>query len=285
MIEMNHVKKKFGKKEILKDISCTIDNGVYGLLGPNGAGKTTLMRCMTNLYSLSGGNIQIDGVAVARKKQNNIGYLPQSFGLFKELSVYDSMRYFCNLKKIPKKEREEEIERCLRAVNMEENRKKTGRKLSGGMMRRVGVAQALLNHPKLVLFDEPTAGLDPEERMRFKNVVSGFGKEETIIISTHIVEDIEACCDKVIVMNEGKILCVKTCEELAAVARERVIACEKGKEDTIPCKYFIEKQYEKNGCIYYRVLLSEDVDEEIFEQMEPTIEDGYMAVVKGLAAE
>lgn len=153
MIELVNVSKKFGRKKILKDISCTIDCGVYGLLGPNGAGKTTLMRCMTNLYSLSGGSIQIDGRPSTRKKQADIGYLPQAFGLFRELSVYDSMRYFCNLKRIPKKRREEEIERCLKAVNMEENRKKTGKKLSGGMMRRVGVAQALLNKPKLVLFD------------------------------------------------------------------------------------------------------------------------------------
>lgn len=280
MIELVNVSKKFGRKKILKDISCTIDCGIYGLLGPNGAGKTTLMRCMTNLYSLSGGSIRIDSMPSTRKKQAEIGYLPQAFGLFRELSVYDSMRYFCNLKRIPKKRREEEIERCLKAVNMEENRKKTGRKLSGGMMRRVGVAQALLNKPKLVLFDEPTAGLDPEERMRFKNVLSGFGKEETIIISTHIVEDIEACCDKVIVMNEGRILCIKTCEELAAVADSRVIACEKGRETEISCDYFIEKQYEKNGKIYYRVLLSEKECAEGFEQLEPTIEDGYMAVIK-----
>lgn len=204
MIEVKHVSKRFGKKQVLNNISCTIEKGIYGLLGPNGAGKTTLMRCMTNLYSLSGGEVLIDGVSSKKKKKTNIGYLPQSFGLFKELNVYDSMNYFCNLKGIPKKERKEEILRCIHAVNMEENLKKAGGKLSGGMMRRVGVAQALLNHPELILFDEPTAGLDPEERIRFKNTISSLGGEETVIISTHIVEDIEACCDKVIVMDRER---------------------------------------------------------------------------------
>lgn len=283
MIEVKHVSKRFGKKQVLNNISCTIEKGIYGLLGPNGAGKTTLMRCMTNLYSLSGGEVLIDGVSSKKKKKTNIGYLPQSFGLFKELNVYDSMNYFCNLKGIPKKERKEEIMRCIHAVNMEENLKKAGGKLSGGMMRRVGVAQALLNHPELILFDEPTAGLDPEERIRFKNTISSLGGEETVIISTHIVEDIEACCDKVIVMDQGEILSIKTCQELAEEAAGKVIACKKGEETKLPAGYFIEKQYEKAGEVYYRVLLAERGDlAGTFEILEPTIEDGYMAAIKGI---
>lgn len=282
MIELMHVTKKFGKKMVLSDISAEIDHGIYGLLGPNGAGKTTLMRCMTNLYAMSGGQIKIDDVLSTKQKGTNVGYLPQSFGLFKELNVYDSMKYFCNLKKIPRKERAEEIERCLQAVNMQEHKKKAGGKLSGGMMRRIGVAQALLNHPALILFDEPTAGLDPEERMRFKRTISSLGQEETVIISTHIVEDIEACCDKVMIMNEGKLLCIKTCEELRDVARGKVIACPKDEETKFSGKYFIEKQYEKDGKIYYRVLLQNPMDAEGMEMLEPTIEDGYMAIIKDL---
>lgn len=281
MIEINHVSKRFGRKQILKNIHVTIDDGIYGLLGPNGAGKTTLMRCLTNLYSLSGGDISIHGISFKKSKKLNIGYLPQSFGLFKELKVYDMMQYFCNLKGLPKKQRKEEIERCLRQVNMETNRDTPGGKLSGGMMRRVGVAQALIHHPKLILFDEPTAGLDPEERMRFKNIISGLGADETVIISTHIVEDIEACCDKVIIMNDGRVLCVKTCGELASVAENKVIACEKGKENLIPCGYYIEKQYVEDAKMYYRVLLEDADGAEGFEVLKPAIEDGYMAVIKG----
>lgn len=280
MIELNNVKKNFGKKEILKDINFSIGEGIYGLLGPNGAGKTTLIRCMTGLYPLTKGSITIDGKSISKKNKATIGYLPQSFGLFKELSVDDSMKYFCNLKKIPKHERKKEIERCLHAVNMEENRKKSGAKLSGGMMRRVGVAQALLNNPDLILFDEPTAGLDPEERMRFKNIISNFGEHETIIISTHIVEDIEACCDHVIVMNEGKLVCIKSCEELAAAAENKVYAVEKNRVADISGHHFIEKQFSRDGKIYYRVLSGTKDDSVFMEPLEPTIEDGYMALIK-----
>lgn len=280
MIELNSVKKNFGKKEILKDINFSIGKGIYGLLGPNGAGKTTLIRCMTGLYPLTKGSITIDGKSVSKKNKATIGYLPQSFGLFKELSVDDSMKYFCNLKKIPKHERKKEIERCLHAVNMEENRKKSGANLSGGMMRRVGVAQALLNNPDLILFDEPTAGLDPEERMRFKNIISNFGEHETIIISTHIVEDIEACCNHVIVMNEGELVCIKSCEELAAAAENKVYAVEKSRVADISGHHFIEKQFSRDGKIYYRVLSGMKDDSVFMEPLEPTIEDGYMALIK-----
>ncbi len=282
MIELKNVSKKFGKKQILKNIDCEINHGIYGLLGPNGAGKTTLMRCITNLYSLTSGEIRINGIPIKKNRKVNVGYLPQSFGLFKELTVYDAMKYFCNLKDVPRAQRKEEITRSLKAVNMEENAKKACGKLSGGMMRRIGVAQALLNQPDVILFDEPTAGLDPEERMRFKNVISGFGTNEVVIISTHIVEDIEACCEKVIVMNNGKICCIKTCEELKELARKHVISCKKGEESKISGDFYIEKQYEEQGQIFYRVLVSGEQNEMDFSYMEPTIEDGYMMTIKGL---
>ncbi|MCM1245757.1 MAG: ATP-binding cassette domain-containing protein [Roseburia sp.] len=282
MIEIKKVSKRFGKKEVLRDISCVIEKGVYGLLGPNGAGKTTLMRCMTDLYPLSSGDILIDGVSIKKKDKSDIGYLPQSFALFKELSVYDSMNYFCNLKGIGKKNRKEEIMRCIHAVNMEKYLKRTGGKLSGGMMRRIGVAQALLSKPELVLFDEPTAGLDPEERIRFKNIISSLGEQETVIISTHIVEDVDACCEKVIIMDRGEILSIKTCRELVEDVQGKVIACRKGEEEKLTSDYFIEKQYEKDGDIYYRVIVNDRNEADMFEALEPTIEDGYMAIIKKL---
>lgn len=139
MIEISNATKKIGKKTILQGISCQLDHGVYGLLGPNGAGKTTLMRCMTNLYSLTDGKILIEGQSVDKKHKLPIGYLPQTFDLFQELSVQDNMKYFCNIKEIPRKERKDEIDRCLQCVNMENERGKSGGKLSGGMRRRVGV--------------------------------------------------------------------------------------------------------------------------------------------------
>lgn len=280
MVNIDHMSKRIGKKVILEDINCQLENGVYGLLGPNGAGKTTLMRCMTELYRVSKGSIKIDGVRIKKKKEREIGYLPQSFGLFKELSVYDSMKYFCNLKGIHGKEMSEEIDKCLKAVYLSDKKKIAGGKLSGGMIRRAGVAQALLGHPKLLLFDEPTAGLDPEERMRFKNILSDWGKNETVVISTHIVEDIEACCDHVIIMDQGKICCIMTCNEIVRYASGKVFCCRKGEEEKIEGKYFLEKQYEEQGEIWYRILVSDAGCG--LKASPPTLEDGYMCIIKGI---
>lgn len=280
MISIEHVYKNFGRKQILKDISCELDTGVYGLLGANGAGKTTLMRCLTNLYPINKGKIMINGISSKRGGKTRIGYLPQFFGLFKELTVWDSMNYFCNLKKVKRQQVADTIQSCLAAVNMSGYEKTVGRKLSGGMMRRVGIAQALIDNPELILFDEPTAGLDPEERMHFKNIVSGLGKKETVIISTHIVEDIEACCDSVIIMKEGSLLGVLSCRELADRAQGKVYACKKGEEKDIEGAYFIEKQYEQQGEIFYRVLTNSG--QEGMTPLPPNIEDGYMCMIKGI---
>ncbi len=285
MISIKHVYKRFGRKEILSDITCELDKGIYGLLGSNGAGKTTLMRCLTNLYPINGGKIEINGVSSKRRSKTKIGYLPQFFGLYKELTVWDSMRYFCNLKRVKRSQIKDTIKSCLAAVNMTGSEKTVGRKLSGGMMRRVGIAQALIDNPELILFDEPTAGLDPEERMHFKNIVSGLGKNETVIISTHIVEDIEACCDSVIVMKEGRLLGVFSCRELAQKAAGKVYACKKselpGEADGEESGYFIEKQYEEDGEIFYRVLTNRESENLI--PLAPNMEDGYMCMIKDIA--
>lgn len=278
MVKIKHLNKSFGRKKVLKDIDCELSEGVYGLLGPNGSGKTTLMRCLTNLYSINSGEITINGISSKRKNTACIGYLPQFFGLYKELTVKDSMRLFCNLKKVKRAEEEEIIEKCLDAVNMTQYKKHTGRKLSGGMIRRVGIAQALINDPELILFDEPTAGLDPEERMHFKNVISDLDSRKTVIISTHIVEDIEASCDYVIVMKEGQICCIMSCSELISVAEGKVYMCKKGAEREISGKYYIEKQYEENGEIYYRILAEEE--SRVLTPVTPNMEDGYMCIIK-----
>ena len=280
MISIEHVYKNFGRKQILKDITCELDTGIYGLLGANGAGKTTLMRCLTNLYAINRGKILINGVSSKRGGKTRIGYLPQFFGLYRELTVWDSMSYFCNLKRVKRSQIPETIHSCLEAVNMSGHEKTTGRKLSGGMIRRVGIAQALIDKPELILFDEPTAGLDPEERMNFKNIVSHLGKKETVIISTHIVEDIEACCDFVIIMKEGRLLGVLSCRELADKAKGKVYACKKGEENTLGDSCFIEKQYEQEGEVFYRVLTNNS--HEGMTPLPPNMEDGYMCMIKGI---
>lgn len=270
--------KSFGKKQALNKVSCHLEHGIYGLLGPNGAGKTTLMRCMADLYRVSEGTVLLDGIPLGRKK-NHVGYLPQSFGLFKELTVKDCLGYFCGLKAIPRPERKEWIRKSLEVVNLADSAGTRAGKLSGGMMRRVGVAQALLGRPELILFDEPTAGLDPEERMNFKRTLSKLGERETVIISTHIVEDIEACCDHVIVMDRGEILYTGTCREMKELAEGKVYACEKEKESVIPPDAILEKQYEQNGTVYYRILSGTELE---LPALEPSVEDGYMCIIRNI---
>lgn len=200
MIQIERVSKRFRKREAIRDFSCNIEAGCYGLLGANGAGKTTLLRCILGLYPVSSGKILID-------KDITIGYLPQKFGLFHELKVIDMMDYFAVAKKIPKEKRMDEIIQVLELVNLSDRAGDKVARLSGGMQRRLGIAQAILGNPDILLFDEPTTGLDPEERARFKAIISRLDKKKKcIIISTHIVEDVESVCERVIMMKEGKLL-------------------------------------------------------------------------------
>lgn len=207
MIEINNLRKKFGKKEILKGISLHLEPCTYGLVGPNGAGKTTLLRILAGVMKADGGEIYMP-------KENGLtGYLPQKFGCFSEFTVYEQLEYFACLKEIPKAGQKEEILRVLGIVNMDGQEKMKCKKLSGGMVRRIGIAQALLGNPLLLLLDEPTVGLDPEERNNFNNIIRKLEKKTTILLSTHLVEDINYLCQKVIVIKSGEILKSEAAEE------------------------------------------------------------------------
>ncbi len=185
------------------------------------------------------------------------------------------MEYFCNLKKISKKERKAAIEICLKKVNLYDKKDEKNRKLSGGMIRRVGIAQAILGEPDIILFDEPTAGLDPEERMRFKNIINNITGNSIVLISTHIVEDVEACCESVLIASDGRIKKQGTVEQIQECAKNRIIEIpeEKIEDDNI---LFVEKSYIKEGKKMYRVI-TKNIDE---NGVEPTVEDGYLCLLK-----
>lgn len=272
-LEICNVEKQFKKNEVLKKISCTLESGVYAILAPNGVGKTTLMRCIADIYTYHG-EIKFNGKNI-KKQKVKIGYLPQQFGLFPELTVYQMMEYFCNLKKISKKDRKTAIENCLKKVNLYDKKDEKNRKLSGGMVRRVGIAQAILGEPDIILLDEPTAGLDPEERMRFKNIINNLMGNSIVLISTHIVEDVEACCESVLIASDGKIKKKGTVEQIQECAKNRIteISEEELKDENI---LFVEKSYIKDGRKIYRVITKNVIENGV----EPTVEDGYLCLLK-----
>lgn len=212
---ISNITKKFRGRKVLDSISITLNPGIYALLGPNGAGKTTLLRCLTGALGPQSGSIVIN-YGDNRSGQSLIGYLPQKFGLYAELTVYESLVLFAGLKKIENNV-SDEIDRVISAVNLSEERNKRVRKLSGGMLRRVGIAQALLGNPEIIVLDEPTTGLDPNERMRFKKLILDLPKDKIVIVSTHIVSDIESMCDKVIVLDDATVGFFGTIEELEKI--------------------------------------------------------------------
>lgn len=284
MLELKDLTKKFGKKEILKEISYNFETGVYGLLGPNGAGKTTLLRCITKLYPLTSGSIICFGSDIAKDSsyKDNIGYLPQKFGLFKELTVHEMMCTLALLKNINKEEIESETERCLSLVNLSDKASCRVKTLSGGMVRRLGIAQALLGNPQIILLDEPTSGLDPEERIRFKNIISSIDNSHTIIISTHIVEDVEALCDKVLIMNEGRIVNSGSCAEIQACADGKVYELYESDIHLLKEPYYIQHKTDRSGVKLIQILSSDKQNGGSIHEISPSVEDGYICTLKNI---
>ena len=212
-LTLKDVTKRFKKRVAVDRFSMEFQPGVYGLLGPNGAGKTTLLRCICGLYRLDGGAVQ---------GGENPGYLPQSFGMFRELDPVSDDGIPGHPEGAAKGEQEEEIRRVLGLVNLSDRAGSRVKALSGGMVRRAGIAQALLGDPEVLLFDEPTAGLDPEERVRFQNVVAARRHKGVTLISTHIVGDVEALCGTILILRQGKLAAVGTAQEIAQLAQGKV---------------------------------------------------------------
>ena len=213
-IYIEHLSKKYGKKEALRDVSLDIGTGMYGLLGKNGAGKTTLLKILATVLGKSEGTVEIGGAPIEDVSQvrKMIGYMPQEFSFYSNFTVYQIMEYFCALSQIPVKR--EEIERILEELHLLEERKKWVRSLSGGMKRRLGIAVSIIHSPKILLVDEPTVGLDPEERLNFRNMLVKLAKDKTILLSTHIISDIADTCEKLAILHQGTVAFAGTQKEL-----------------------------------------------------------------------
>lgn len=223
-IELKNLQKKYKSgKAALKDISLTLASpGLIGLVGPNGAGKSTLMKLLTANLLPSAGEILVDGQPLLKQEKqlkSCLGYLPQEFGLFEDLTTEQFLDYMAALKCIEKKSAKAEIDRVIAMTHLEDKRKSKIRTLSGGQKQRVGIAQALLGKPRLLIFDEPTVGLDPAERVAFRNLFAEASRNKLIILSTHIIEDVQSACHQLIVLNQGEIVYVGTPDELMTMMK------------------------------------------------------------------
>ena len=263
-------------------VNLEIPHGVYGLLGENGAGKTTLMRVLTTVLTPSDGEVYLDGIRYGTGKdeviRQKIGYLPQELNLYPGLSVQDCLEYLGELSGIPKEECKNRIRYYLEKTGLTNHRKKKMRQLSGGMKRRVGLIQALLNEPEFLIVDEPTTGLDPEERVRIRNLLVDFSEGRTVLFSTHVVEDIAATCSKLAVMRKGSFLYTGTVQALLSRAKGKIWTANVA-DDTEAKR--LEKQYRTTSKQYTEegmtVKIISDVKPDIdCTQPKITLEDAYL---------
>ncbi len=286
-LKINNLSKTYKNGvKALDSLNLEIGSGMFGLLGPNGAGKSSLMRTIATLQKPDSGTIEFDGINVLEDNialRKILGYLPQEFGVYPNMSAEKLLDYFARLKGISSKsERKELVKKVLEVTNLYEQRNKYVSGYSGGMKQRFGIAQLLLNNPKLIIVDEPTAGLDPAERHRFLNVLREIGTNHTVIFSTHIVDDVKELCHEMAILNGGKILSQGTPEQaeerLKGQIWTKVIVREE--LDTYERDFnVISSKYNQDNTLNIKVYSSEKPDE-TFVAAAPQLEDVYFVALK-----
>ena len=275
---LDRVTKNYGNKIACDRISLTLGPGVYGLLGANGAGKTTMMRMMCGILAPTSGTIRFDGIDVSHEDYRDaLGYLPQDFGYYPEFSAMDFLLYLASLKGLPKYRAKEKAKELLELVSLEKEAKKKIKTFSGGMKQRLGIAQSMLNDPKILILDEPTAGLDPKERIRFRNLISRLGTDRIVLLSTHIVSDVEHIGDTILVMKEGRLIHQGTLEEILQPISRKVWECTVSPADAeVLCDtYPVINQRQENTMVLLR-LIAEAKPCDLAVNTQVTLEDLYL---------
>lgn len=281
-LTIQNLTKQYNKNKIgLIDYSITIDKGILGLLGPNGAGKSTLMKIIATISKPTQGMLFLDGEDIVKNPdliRKVLGYLPQDFGVYPNLNAYEFLEYIAAMKGVGGKDLRKRIDMLIESVNLTGDAKRPIGSYSGGMKQRIGIAQALLNDPKVLIFDEPTVGLDPEERMRFRQVISDLADDCIIILSSHIVSDIETIADEVAIMKNGMLLEKAIQPEIIKKVDGKVfeILIDNSELNTIKTKHLVVNTSRQKAQVSVRYITRANGPEPGSATVAATLEDAYL---------
>ena len=280
-LELKDLTKKYKEKIAVNHVNAVFQPGTYGLLGANGAGKTTLMRMICNVLTPSSGEITMDGNCIHTMGENYrslLGYLPQNFGYYPDYTAKEFMHYIAALKGIPKPAARKQTKQLLELVSLASVADQKIKTFSGGMKQRLGIAQAVLGNPKLLILDEPTAGLDPKERVRFRNLIADFAKDKIVILSTHIVSDVEYIADRILLMKDGGFLLSGSVQELAHNIDGKVWSCSVTEEELTRLneKYTVVNLHHGGSELATVRIVADDKPQHNASVVEPTLEDLYL---------
>jgi ABC-2 type transport system ATP-binding protein len=279
-LQLEHLVKRYKSKCAVDDVSVNLEPGVYGLLGVNGAGKTTLMRMICGVLKPTSGTIKLDGKTIEDLGEDyyaNLGYMPQDFGFYPDFTAKEFMMYIAAVKGMDKKSAMARTEELLGMVNLEDVADKKIKSYSGGMKQRLGIAQAELNNPSILVLDEPTAGLDPKERVRFRNLISDLAKEKIVILSTHIVSDVSYIADTILMMKQGKILFKKPRDTVTDSIKGKVweLVVDEKSADEYSERFMVANLHHEADKVRLRIVDENRPGDDAFE-VAPNLEDLFL---------
>ncbi|MBO0455314.1 ABC transporter ATP-binding protein [Enterococcus hulanensis] len=282
-IDINHLNQYYGKKQVLYDINLSISTGMFGLLGRNGAGKTTLMKTLVTLLPTNEGEIRMNGINIhdQKKIRSIIGFLPQEFSMYGNMTAYQALDYLAVLSELDKRTRRIRINALLDQVNLTIHKNVKVKAMSGGMKRRLGIAQALLNDPKILVVDEPTAGLDPEERLRFRNLLAEVSENKIVLLSTHIAGDIEATAENVAILEQGRIIFSDSIEQLLLNAQGKIFSVQVPRTELSAAKKQVQiiSLQQEGSTSHLRFIgnpQAQIMQHPLVIEERPTLEDAYL---------
>ncbi len=280
MLRVTDVNMSYGRKQVLHNINFEFENGIYGLLGPNGAGKTTLIHIITGLITPKSGKVIYDETDIRRcknKYHDELGFMPQYTSYYPNFTGWEFLKYMCSIKGIPAKKQNEIISDVLQTVNLTADRNEKIGHYSGGMKQRIGIAQAIINNPKVLVLDEPTAGLDPLERIRFRNLISELSKNRTVIVATHIVPDIESIAGNVLLLFNGMLIKHGSPLQLnnELDGKVAVISAKENRKAWVEQNYYISNMTVSGDNYQYRIVSEKGIPQDA-EVVKPTLEDVFL---------